>query len=292
MYDRGCSAILSGGASFVFVRLIGKFLCDLGKSPWSFQEIMLFLQRKTFLKMKITMRKVLVLSLSAVLFLSSCSSFKAAGAYTGAHFGSAIGSAIGGLSGGWRGSDVGTLIGMAGGAMVGAAIGAAAENAVVNRLRDVNRNGEYAQQAERDSGYDPQGRGDDRISFDNGMSGDYAAPSALRINNVQMLDASQDGKLTRGESAHVVFEILNTSLSPVYDVQPSVREVSGNKHIHISENILVECIRPGETIRYTAQVKADNGLRNGEAVISVSMFQAGSEVSSQTRQLRIPTLKR
>ena len=240
------------------------------------------------------MRKILIFSLSALLILSSCSSYKAAGAYTGAHFGSVIGSAIGGISGGWRGSDVGTLIGMAGGAAVGAAIGAAADNAETRRRtsRYDNGNGENARQAAKDSGFDSRGRGDDRISFDGGMATGYAAPSALQINHVQMVDASRDGKLTRGEFAHIVFEIRNTSSTPVYSVQPSVREVSGNKHIHISENILVECIQPKETIRYTAQVKADNGLRNGEAIIRVSMFQAGREISSQARQLRIPTSKR
>ena len=237
------------------------------------------------------MRKMFILALSALLILSSCSSYKAAGAYTGAHFGSVIGSAIGGLSGGWRGSDVGTLIGMAGGAAVGAAIGAAADNAEANRRE--NMNGKNARRAAKNSGYDPHGRGDDRISFDGGMTtNSYAAPSALHISNVQLLDASRDGKLTRGETARVVFEIRNASSSPVYGVQPSVYEVSGNKHIHISENILVECIQPRETIRYTAQIKADNGLRNGEAVIRVSMFQAGREITSQVRQLRIATSKR
>ena len=243
------------------------------------------------------MKKMLILSLSALLVMSSCSSYKAAGAYTGAHFGSIIGSAIGGISGGWRGSDMGTLIGMAGGAAVGAAIGAAADNAEANRRAGnyEKRNGVDARQAAKDSGYDPRGRGDDRISFDGGdggMAGSYASPSALQIVNVQMHDASRDGRLTRGETAHVVFEIRNTSSVPVYGVQPSVREVSGNKHVHVSENILVECILPKETIRYTAQVKADNGLRNGEAVIRVSVFQAGREMASQARQLRIVTSKR
>ena len=237
------------------------------------------------------MKKVLIFTLSALLILSSCGSYKAAGAYTGAHFGSVIGSAIGGISGGWRGSDVGTLIGMAGGAAVGAAVGAAADNAATNRRID-RHDSQIARQAVKNSGYDPQGRGDDRISFDGGMNGGNMASSALRLSNVRMVDASRDGRLARGESAHIVFEIHNASSVPVYGVQPSVREVSGNKHVHISENILVECIQPKETIRYTAQVKADNGLRNGEAVIRVSRFQAGREVTSQAHQLRIVTLKR
>ena len=90
----------------------------------------------------------------------------------------------------------------------------------------------------------------------------------------------------------MVFEITNKSKETVYSVQPSVQEVSGNKHVHISENILVEGMRPGETIRYTAQIKADNRLRNGEAVIRVGVFQAGREITSQTRDYPIRTFKR
>jgi hypothetical protein len=145
-----------------------------------------------------------------------------------------------------------------------------------------------------DSGYDPRGRGDDRITMDSGTMprGYVANAAALEISHVQLVDATNDGQLKRDESAHIVFEIRNTSTKPIYSVQPSVREMTGNKHIHISENILVECIHPNEVIRYTAQVKADHGLRNGEAVIKVSVFQAGREVSSQSQFLRIATFKR
>lgn len=224
------------------------------------------------------MKKMLICSLAALLMLSSCGSYQAAGAYTGAQFGSIIGSAIGGISGGWRGHDVGALVGLAGGAVVGAAVGAAADNASKSRQPV----------------YDASGRGDDRIMMDATVRSGYntIGPASLEISHVAMIDASRDGHLTRGEAAHVVFEITNTSSEPLYSVQPSVREVSGNKHIHISENILVECIKPRETIRYTAQVKADNGLRNGEAFIRVAVFQAGREVASQTRDLRIVTSKR
>ena len=246
------------------------------------------------------MKKMLILSLTALLMLSSCGSYEASGAFAGAHFGSIVGSAIGGISGGWHGRDVGTLIGMAGGAAVGAAIGAAADNAESNRANSPypHRFNESAgvnqRQSQDESGYDPQGRGDDRITLD-GVSahpGYMADGAALVVSNLRMVDATRDGELTRGEDAHIVFEIRNTSDKPVFSVLPSVREVTGNRHIHISENVLVECIKPNETIRYTAQVKADGGLRNGEAVVRVTVFQAGRELSSQTRNLRILTFKR
>jgi hypothetical protein len=236
------------------------------------------------------MKKLLVLSFSMLLVLSSCGTYTGAGAVTGAQFGSIIGSAIGGISGGWRGHDVGTLVGMAGGAAVGAAIGAAADQKVERR---------YEQR--QSSRYDNRGEAsvyDDRIMFDEAPKGvmthpnSLAAPSPLRIENLQFVDAANDGCLVRGESARVVFEIRNTSSKPVYSVQPSVTEVTGNKHIHISENILIESIAPGKGVRYTASIKGDNGLRDGEAVIRIGVLQANKEVSSQTRNFTIVTRKK
>lgn len=234
------------------------------------------------------MKKMLILSLSVLLVMSSCGSYEASGAYTGAQFGSIIGSAIGGITGGWHGHDVGSLVGLAGGAVVGAAIGKAADNKAEQRYNErvQQRNRQYGAD---ESGFDPQGRGDDRIMLDGFAT---VAPQKLEILHAQLLDASRDGKLTRGESAHVVFEIHNPSSQPVYNVQPAVMEVTGNKHIHISENILVESIQPKQTIRYTAQVKADNGLRNGEAVIRIAVLQGGREVTSESRDFRFITTKR
>jgi len=240
------------------------------------------------------MKKIWIWSLGVLLLMSSCGSYEASGAFTGAHFGSVIGSAIGGITGGWHGRDVGTLIGIASGAAVGAAVGRAADDAAQARqmAQYDRRAGINARQSVDESGFDPEGRGDDRIVIDNMRSSYTDAPSLLEISQVKLVDASRDGQLVRNESAHIVFEIHNPTSKPVYTVQPSVREVSGNKHIHISENILVECIQPKQTIRYTAQIKADNRLRDGEAVVRIAVFQAGREILSQTRDLRILTSKR
>ena len=243
------------------------------------------------------MKKIVVLAVSALLVMSSCGSYEAAGAYTGAHFGSIIGSAIGGINGGWRGHEVGSLIGLAGGAVVGAAIGKAADEKAEARATERyerHRQANAARHQQDDiygsDAFDPSGRGDDRIMID-GLAPGPTAPAALQINNARLLDATRDGWLSRGESARMVFEIHNPTSMPVYGVQPSVIEVTRNKHIHISENILVECIQPNETIRYTAQVKADNRLKDGEAVIRISVLQSGREISSQSRDFRIRTSK-
>ena len=248
------------------------------------------------------MKKMLILSLGVLLMMSSCGTYQATGAYTGAHFGSIIGSAVGGITGGWRGSDVGSLIGLAGGAVVGAAIGKAADDKAEARATERYERHRRAN-AERydrsnagydNSGFDPQGRGDDRIMLDGGMAPGHlaSAPARLEMSDVHIIDVSHDGRLQRGESGHVVFEIHNPTDKPAYSVQPTVMEITGNRHIHISENILIESIQPKQTIRYTAQVKADKGLRNGEAIIRVAVLQGGREMPSLTRDFRLVTVKR
>ena len=81
-------------------------------------------------------------------------------------------------------------------------------------------------------------------------------------------------------------------LKPVYRVMPSVAELTGNKHIRVSENVLVESIMPGKGIRYTAVIRTDNKLHDGEAVFRISVFQGSREMASQAREFRIMTSKR
>ena len=261
------------------------------------------------------MKKGLFILVSAMVLLSSCGTYTGQGAATGGWFGSMIGSAIGGISGGHRGSDVGSLIGMAGGAIVGAAIGQAADNAEQQKYEDYKAARQRARQhtisqrqiddyddrdddRDDDSGFDANNAGDDRLyGFGEDLSGSPSysgatAPVALEIRNARMLDASRDGVLMRGEEARVVFEIYNNSSKPVFGVQPSVAEVTGNKHIHISENILIESIAPGRGVRYTASVKADSSLKDGTAVIKIGVLQANKEITSQSRQFTIQTRKK
>ena len=256
------------------------------------------------------MKKLMILSVSGLLLLSSCGSYTASGAYTGGTFGSIIGSAIGGIAGGPRGSDIGTLIGMAGGAAVGAAVGQAADRAEQQKYEDYKAARREAREAARqrsnsnynydDSGYDATNSGDDRLynfgedfsNVEEVNSTTLELRSNLEIRHARLLDASRDGILTRGEEARMVFEIYNNSSKPIYRVQPSVAEVTGNKHIHISENILVESIAPGKGVRYTANIKADSYLRNGEAVIRIGVFQNNREISTQTKDFTIRTSKR
>ena len=201
---------------------------------------------------------------------------------------------------------------MAGGAMVGAAIGQAADNAERQKYEDykMQREQRRMQQAQRersydnrtysdDSGFDAQGNGDDRLygfgeDFSSTVeSSPSAAPSTgLEIRNPRLVDAGRDGVLSRGEEARMLFEVFNTSSRPIYRVQPTVAEVTGNRHIRISENVLIECIMPGKGIRYTAVIKADDRLRDGDAVFRIGVKQANKEIPSQSMEFPIQTSKR
>lgn len=247
------------------------------------------------------MKKVLIISLGLLTMMSSCGTYEASGAATGAYFGSIIGSAIGGITGGWRGSDVGSLIGMAGGAAVGAAVGKAADEKAQQRYeeydkRTANRrsnkkwdDNNYDRTYHNDSGYDPTNSGDDRIMLD-GMSEPSAIP--LELRNIKVLDQNRDGVIARGEACRVVLEIYNPTDQMAVGVRPIVAEVTGNRHIFISENVLIESIAPKQTMRYTAMMKTDNRLKDGQVVIRVSLHQAGKELRSQTKEFRLRTSKR
>ena len=273
------------------------------------------------------MKKTLVVSLGALMLLSSCGTYAGAGAVTGGSFGSIIGSAIGGISGGWRGSNVGSLIGMAGGAVVGAAIGSAADRAEQQRYADYaeqrryedygrtrgseRRTPQYGRNDEQrgydnqgdynndQSGFDSSNNGDDRLfGFDENFNAKPDSISvtalslpAIEIRNAHIIDATHDGMLSRGEEIRMVFEVYNNSPKPIFQIQPTVSEITGNKHIRVSENVLVESIMPGRGIRYTAVIKANDRLKDGEAVIRISVLHQNKEVASQSKEFPIQTTR-
>lgn len=242
------------------------------------------------------MKKMMVWAVGATLLLSSCSSNTGAGAYTGAQFGSILGSAIGGISGGPRGSDIGTIVGMAGGAMIGGAIGNAADQKARGKMdNDYPANSGYDSS---NSGFDSTNSGDDRIDFDGSDAAtgnyEYKQPSSpadnvythsaptVEIRNARFIDADGDDTISRGEMCKVVLEIYNNGLQPIYNVVPTVAEMTGNRHIYISQPICVEKIGAYKGVRYTAMVKADNRLKYGTIKLCCSVLQNGETISKVT----------
>lgn len=113
----------------------------------------------------------------------------------------------------------------------------------------------------------------------------------LEIKNVSFTDANGDGILEADEEGKMVFEIYNHSNLPVFGIMPTVKEAEDNRHIQISPSILVEQIGPGSGIRYTASVKADRRIKDGEARLLVSAEHDGKPVSYVT-VVKVNTMKR
>ena len=243
------------------------------------------------------MKKVIVYSLVGAMLLSSCSTTES-GASNGAFFGSIIGSAIGGISGGHRGSDIGTLVGMAGGAVVGAAIGQASEKAEQRKYDEYMRR-------RTDSGFDPNNGGDDRIVMETEVPSNTVSLDELKnmtgynvninesiqLRHENFTDANGDGNISPGEECKVSFEIMNNSDVEIFNVIPTVIETTGNKHIHISPTVRVESIKPHQGVRYTATVLADKRLKDGNAVIRVTVTQGRNDIASIAKEFNI-TCKR
>lgn len=164
------------------------------------------------------------------------------------------------------------------------------------------------------SGFDANNGGDDRIYDFKGSdySGNYSAKQPdvnmpmqssvdnlaenlkytpdIEIKNARFVDDNQDGKIERGELSKVIFEVYNRGNHTLYDVVPTVVEATGNRHIMISPNMHVESIQPGKGIRYTALVKADNRLKDGNAQFCVSVVQGNKKIS-KVCEFDIPTVR-
>ena len=169
-------------------------------------------------------------------------------------------------------------------------------------------------QSDANSGFDASNSGDDRIYDFKGSdySGNYSAQQPdvnmpmqsgvenlagdlrytpdIEIRNARFVDDNQDGKIERGEMSKVIFEVYNRGSHTLYDVVPTVVEASGNRHIMISPNMHVESIQPGKGIRYTALVKADNRLKDGNAHFCVSVVQGDKKIS-KVCEFNIPTVR-
>jgi predicted small secreted protein len=256
------------------------------------------------------MKRIIISVTVFSILLCSCGTSAGDGAYLGSGLGSILGSAIGGITGGPRGSDIGTLIGMAGGAVVGATVA----NSVDKEQHIVPDNRQVTTDNVPDDVVDESNSGDDRIydfnspeyttskttqmpiSNDSLVANLYkhslssVSKPRVEIRNARFIDDNSDGKIQRGELSKVIFEVINHGSDTLSDVQPIVKETTGNKHIKISAGIHIETILPNNGIRYTALVFADKRLSVGNIKLSLSVIANGREQASSISFV-IPTIK-
>lgn len=112
--------------------------------------------------------------------------------------------------------------------------------------------------------------------------GNAKSDGKLTIRNVRFADSNGDGLLSGEEIGQVSFEIYNETDAPIYNFDPSVVEAEANKRIYISPSVRVENIMPGQGLRYTATVKADRRIKDGEIRLLVSAQKEGKPISYVT----------
>ena len=275
------------------------------------------------------MKKVIAYSLVGAIMLSSCSTADSGasnGAFFGSILGSAIGGISGGHRGSDIGTIVGMAGGAIAGAAIGSANEKKEQKKYEEYLRQ--RNERYSREYQKreisrmndESGFDPNNGGDDRIEMEpespatasvrNSSDEPYTTVEAktvtldqlkamtnynvninerIQLRNVSFVDADGNGEIQPEEECKVSVEIMNNSDVEIFDVVPTVIEVSGNKHIHISPGIRVESIKPHQGVRYSATVMADKRLKDGNAVIRVAVAQGQNDITSQVKEFNITT---
>ena len=134
----------------------------------------------------------------------------------------------------------------------------------------------------------PNNNPDTSVSMDAGKveqiyGANKAAESGkITIKNVRFVETAEHNVLYGGEVGKVMFEMYNETQAPIYNFMPTVVEADGNKRIYISPSIRVENIMPGQGLRYTATVKADKRIKDGEIRLLVSAQRDGKPISYVT----------
>ncbi|MDD6953374.1 MAG: glycine zipper domain-containing protein [Prevotella sp.] len=249
------------------------------------------------------------------------------GSNIGAILGSAIGGINDGPRGSDVGTIIGMAGGAVVGAIIGNSADQRAHDEMVEHREAVKQRRMEQQQNEMPesnyssndtdnytSGFDATNSGDDRI-YDFSSSdytGNYSAQApkeqmpqnssvedmaqsftytpSIEIRNARFVDDNEDGKIQRDEICKIIFEVINRGNQPLTDVVPTVIEANGNRHIFISPSMHIESIAPGKGIRYTAVIKADNRLKEGNARFCVSVIQGGKAIS-KVSEFNIPTIR-
>lgn len=232
------------------------------------------------------MKKLSTLLLCAAL-LSSCTFRQYEGVATGSTLGGLFGSAIGGLLGGYDGYEKGTVIGMVAGGVTGAVVADKADKKAQERYESSRYNRDYAYE-NRDYAYDNDGYYyDNSISYGRSERYDYESMNRwadLDIVNVQFKDRNGNRTLEAGEEVFVTFDIRNRGRQTLYNVAPRI--ATNNRHISVSPPAIISTLSPGQGVRYKAAVRASRGLKNGEAIFTVTFGNGRDAYTAKTFRIR------
>ena len=251
------------------------------------------------------------------------------GTSLGSILGSAIGGIAGGPRGADIGTVVGMVGGAVVGGAIGSAADAKAEQRRAEDLEQYRRDkaARAAARAQRqqmqqqqnglniDNMIDESNSGDDVIYDFTGSdyTGEYtgqepvsqlpsassldeqarglAYSEAIVIRNARFFDNDGDNIIGRNEICKVIFELYNCSNRTLYDIQPVVVETTGNRHLYVSPGMHIESLEPGKGVRYTAMIKADDRIKDGQVKICISAVEGNNRTISKVSEFNIATKK-
>ncbi len=226
------------------------------------------------------LKRQIIVVLFAALLLGGCASGRMGnpGAImTGAAVGGSLGSSIGGLVGdnnhrGWRGGYRGSAIGNIVGTVAGAAIGNALTAPRTRRVED--------------DAYMPEVK--EVHTVKRSVSKAHRRPlPELRLRNIRFIDDNRNHVIDAGENSKIIFEVMNEGRSSAYGVVPVVMTAEKVKHLGISPSVMVEEIRSGDGIRYTATVYAGPKLKAEEITFRISVEDEDGNVCD-SREFTLP----
>ncbi len=116
--------------------------------------------------------------------------------------------------------------------------------------------------------------------------------SQVELRNLRVIEGMDDGVLRAGESCKIIFEIMNRTPQPIYNVSPTVTDLTHTKHVFISPDLNIESIAPGTGIRYTATITTGKKLKDGELIIHVGVSVNNRELASQSKEITLPTSRK
>lgn len=215
------------------------------------------------------MKKTIVM-LATAAGLSGCATQQGrqgdpAAVMVGAQVGGMAGAIIGEGLDGYGGSLFGSLIGTVSGALL-------ANAATTPRQEEgYSMDETYAYAAEKGRGYPA-------------MTGN----TSLAIRKIRFIDADRNRTIDANETAKIIFEVMNTGRTDVYQVTPVIKELNEVKHLYISPSATIECIPAGDGIRYTANIRTDKKLKDGEALFQITVWE-GNRGAVSSRTFSIPT---
>lgn len=184
--------------------------------------------------------------MSSVLLLSSCTQTTYMGTSIGAQIGNIVGTSIEAF--GDRHGVMGSLIGTVAGAAIGYGVSSAIENVTHKKTANQTEDNDWETSDDKDN---------DGYGFDSEVIvGDPVSKRDISISNKSFYDSDGDGMISKYEIISIVFDVTNNSKTDLRSVNLNVTADRSQSDYYLISPSKTVSLTAGQTLRYTAKVKA------------------------------------